>query len=92
VIDPAVQHHLVEAIVGAPPADISPPSLLPGGFTPREPEVLALIAGGLSNIEIAKHLVVSEGTIKSHINHLFTKIHVRDRAQAVAHAYQHGLL
>jgi len=76
VIDPAAQHHLVEAIAGAPPADISPPSLLPGGFTPREAEVLALIAGGLSNIEIAKHLVVSEGTIKSHINHLFTKIHV----------------
>lgn len=94
MIDPAVQHHLVEAIAGAPPRDSSPspPSPLPGGLTPREAEVLALIASGLSNIEIAEHLVVSEGTIKSHINHILAKISARDRAQAVAYAYRHGLL
>jgi DNA-binding NarL/FixJ family response regulator len=82
-IDPAVQHHLVDAVAGA--------AELPDGLTPREAEVLALIAEGLSNGEIAQRLVVSEATVKSHVNHLFTKTGVRDRAQAVSYAYRHGL-
>jgi DNA-binding NarL/FixJ family response regulator len=82
-IDPAVQHHLVDAVAARPE--------LPNGLTPREVEVLALIAEGLSNAEIAARLVVSEATVKSHINHVFTKTGVRDRAQAVTYAYRHGL-
>ena len=94
VIDPTVQHHLVDAIAIAGPSPVqSRPSAarLPDVLTPREAEVLSLIATGLSNAEIAAHLVVSEGTVKSHINHLFAKIDARDRAQAVTYAYQHGL-
>ena len=92
VIDPAVQHHVVDAIAtGSPAQDRRPFSHLPAGLTPREAEVLTLIATGMSNSEIAERLVVSEGTVKSHINHLLAKIDARDRAQAVTFAYQHGL-
>jgi DNA-binding NarL/FixJ family response regulator len=89
-IDPAVQHHVVAAIAAPGPARAS--SNFPDGLTPREAEVLALIAKGLSNAEIADQLVVSEPTVKSHINHLFAKIRARDRAQAVTYAYEHGLV
>jgi DNA-binding NarL/FixJ family response regulator len=82
-IDPAVQHHLVEAVAAGPE--------LPHGLTPREAEVLTLIAEGLTNAEIAERLVVAEATVKSHVNHVFTKTGVRDRAQAVTYAYRHGL-
>ena len=93
VIDPAVQRHVVDAIATLPPGhDHRPRSPLPAGLTPREAEVLSLIATGMSNHEIAVHLVVSEGTVKTHINHLFAKIGARDRAQAVTYAYQHGVI
>jgi len=92
VIDPAVQHHVVDAIATLSPAQAGrPPSPRPAGLTPREAEVLSLIAAGMSNREIAERLVVTEGTVKSHINHLLPKIDARDRAQAVTYAYQHGL-
>ena len=92
VIDPAVQHHVVDAIAtGWPGQDRRPVPPLPAGLTPREAEVLSLIAAGMSNSEIAAQLVVSEGTVKSHINHLLAKIDARDRAQAVTFAYRHGL-
>jgi DNA-binding NarL/FixJ family response regulator len=93
-VDPAVQMHLVEAIasrdVPAPQAEPEDAEL-PDGLTPREAEVLTLIAVGLSNAEIAERLFVSEATVKSHVNHLFPKIGARDRAQAVGYAYRHGL-
>jgi DNA-binding NarL/FixJ family response regulator len=63
----------------------------PDGLSAREVEVLTLIAAGLSNAEIARELVLSNATIKSHINHIFAKTGARDRAQAVHYAYDHGL-
>ncbi len=96
-LDPAVQHHVVAALAGE--AGRAGPGVdgragddgLPDGLTPREAEVLALIAEGLTNGEIAEHLVVSPTTVKSHINHLFGKAGLRDRAQAVRYAFAHGL-
>jgi DNA-binding NarL/FixJ family response regulator len=92
-IDPAVHHHVVQAVAaGESPDDAVAPPSLPAGLTPREAEVLRLVAEGLTNAEIAARLVVSEATVKSHINHVFTKTGVRDRAQAVTYAYQNGLV
>jgi DNA-binding NarL/FixJ family response regulator len=85
-LDAAVQRHVVAAV-----ADGSAPPALPDGLTPREAEVLGLIAEGLSNTEIAERLVVSQATVKTHVNRVFAKAGVRDRAQAVAYAYRNGL-
>jgi DNA-binding NarL/FixJ family response regulator len=92
------------AVAGQPAAPSpTPPSLAtasagatpdapPGELTPREAEVLRHIAAGLSNTEIAAALFVTEATVKTHINHIFTKTSLRDRAQLVRYAYQHGLV
>ena len=95
-LDPAVQHHVVAAVAGDAPSAgdggrESSDTDLPDGLTPREAEVLGLIAEGLTNAEIAERLVVSPTTVKSHINHLFGKAGLRDRAQAVRYAYSHRL-
>jgi DNA-binding NarL/FixJ family response regulator len=90
LLDPVVQARLIAA-AGAGPRPAPAPASLPDDLTPREAEVLSLIARGLSNAEIAVTLVVSEATVKTHINHLFAKIGARDRAQAVHYAYTHGL-
>jgi DNA-binding NarL/FixJ family response regulator len=86
-LDPEVQRLLVGAVADG----TCPAGQLADGLTPREAEVLSLIAEGLSNTEIAARLVVSEATVKSHINHLLPKIGARDRAQAVSYAYRTGL-
>ena len=87
-LDPAVQHHVVAALAGSGEECVAE---LPDGLTPREVEVLSLIAAGLTNTEIAERLVVSGATVKSHVNHIFAKAGLRDRAQAVAYAFRHGL-
>jgi len=98
-LDPAVQERLVAAVISRPPspdpADLAGPGpggrKPPDGLTIREAEVLSLLASGLSNTEIAQRLYLSHATVKTHINRIFAKTGVRDRAQAVRYAYQHGL-
>jgi DNA-binding NarL/FixJ family response regulator len=87
---PVVQRRLLERVVAPPSA--APPGELPDGLTVREAEVLSLVAEGLSNGEIAGRLQIGAATVKTHINNLFAKTGVRDRAQAVRYAYQRGLI
>jgi len=86
-LDAAVQQRLVDALVDAAPTDRP----VPDELTSREVDVLKLIAAGLSNAEIATALVVSNATVKTHVNHIFAKTGARDRAQAVRYAYEHGI-
>ncbi|MER7728222.1 response regulator transcription factor [Streptomyces sp. NPDC096323] len=90
-LSPAIQRRLLEQVTEGPPrADGGEPEL-PDGMTPREAEVLVLIAEGMSNGEIARSLHISQATVKSHINNLFAKAGLRDRAQAVRYAYVRGI-
>lgn len=84
-LDPSVQRRLVDSVAAAAPA--APPD----GLTAREVEVLVLIAQGSSNADIAAAMVISPATVKTHINNLFGKAGLRDRAQAVTYAYAKGL-
>ncbi|MCM2411250.1 response regulator transcription factor [Streptomyces sp. RKAG290] len=91
-LSPTVQRRLLEQVNTAPlPADRTGEPDQPDGMTPREVEVLVLIAEGMSNAEIARSLHISQATVKSHINNLFAKAGLRDRAQAVRYAYVRGL-
>jgi DNA-binding NarL/FixJ family response regulator len=91
LLDPAVQRRLIQQLRDTGSHRPTPAPTLSDGLTLREAEVLRLIAQGLSNAEIAQQLVVTEVTIKTHINHIFRKAGVRDRAQAVVYALRHGL-
>ena len=92
-LDPAIQQRLISAVLDAQPVAVAADApALPDELTPREAEVLRLIATGLSNAEIAAALVVSNATVKTHVNHVFAKTGARDRAQAVRYAYQHGIV
>ena len=91
-LDPAIQQRLVAAVLEVQPRRTTPTESLPNDLSPREVEVLKLIAAGLSNTEIAGALFLSNATIKTHINRIFSKTGARDRAQAVRYAYQHGMV
>jgi DNA-binding NarL/FixJ family response regulator len=91
VLDPEVQQRLLSAAVRAPaPAPAAGQASSDDELTPRESEVLRLIAAGKSNREIARALFVSEATVKTHVNRIFAKTGSRDRGQAVHYAYTRG--
>ncbi len=90
-LDPSVQRRLVDALATGGVPSRRRRDNLPDGLTQREAEVLTLIADGQSNAEIARGLFISEATVKTHINNLFAKAGLRDRAQAVTYAYRRGL-
>lgn len=89
-LSPSIQRRLLERL-SEPEPPKQTPAEAPDGLTARETEVLLLIAEGLSNQEIAHRLHVSTATVKTHINNLFAKTGLRDRAGAVRYAYAKGL-
>ena len=88
---PAVTARVLAVYRAAPAGPAVSPDAL-RQLTGRERDVLSLIGQGHTNAEIARQLFVSEGTVKTHVNHLFTKLSLRDRAAAVIFAYDHGLV
>ena len=91
LLAPSVTRKLIEEFARRPgPQRGAPPSL--SALTARETEVMALIAQGLSNQEIAAQLVVAEQTVKTHVGRILAKLDLRDRAQAVVAAYEAGLV
>jgi DNA-binding NarL/FixJ family response regulator len=91
LLAPQITRRLIEEFVRRPAPGAGPAAGL-DGLTDRESEVLRLIARGLSNEEIATQLFVSMATVKTHVTHILTKLHLRDRVQAVVLAYETGLV
>ena len=91
LLAPEITRRLIEDFVRRPPPGAGLPSEL-AELSARELEVLKLIAQGLSNAEIARSLFLSEATVKTHVNHILTKLGLRDRVQAVVLCYESGLV
>jgi DNA-binding NarL/FixJ family response regulator len=91
LLSPSITRRLVEDFA-ARTDPIEPADAVLAELTPREREVLVLVAHGLSNTEIAARLVVTEATVKSHVGSVLLKLGLRDRVQAVVFAYEHGIV
>jgi DNA-binding NarL/FixJ family response regulator len=91
LLSPSITRRLIEDFA-ARTDPIEPPAAVLAELTPREREVLVLVAHGLSNAEIAARLVVTEATVKSHVGAVLLKLGLRDRVQAVVFAYEHGIV
>jgi len=92
LLAPAITRRLIEQFVRRPPASVRPAPPTLDALTPREREVLELVARGRSNTEIATGLYVSEATVKTHVAHALRKLGLRDRVHAVVFAYESGLI
>jgi DNA-binding NarL/FixJ family response regulator len=91
LLSPTVTRRLIEEFVRRPPDDARPTPRELEQLTPREAEILRLVARGLSNAEIAAQAFVSEPTVKTHVARILMKLGLRDRVQVVVFAYEHGL-
>jgi RNA polymerase sigma factor (sigma-70 family) len=91
LLDPAITRSVIEEFAARPTVRRELADKL-DELTPREREVFSLVARGLSNAEIARELVVSEGTVKSHVAHVLLKLGLRDRVQSVIYAYESGVV
>ena len=91
LLAPSVTRRLIEAFARRPASVAPAPSRL-ASLTPRERDILLQVARGRSNIEIARELVVTEATVKTHVGHLLAKLGLRDRVQAVILAYETGAI
>jgi DNA-binding NarL/FixJ family response regulator len=91
LLDPAITRSVIEAFASRPAARRELAERIEE-LTPRERDVFALVARGLSNAEIAAELVVGDGTVKTHVAHLLLKLGLRDRVQAVIYAYEAGVV
>jgi DNA-binding NarL/FixJ family response regulator len=91
LLSPAVTRRVIEEFARQDPRDPPRPEAL-GELTEREVEVLRLVAGGLSNTEIAERLVITPATAKTHVGRILMKLGLRDRVQAVVFAYETGLV
>jgi DNA-binding NarL/FixJ family response regulator len=92
LLAPAVTRRLISDFTRLRPPPDAPPAAVLAELTPRETQVLRLIAAGLSNPEIAARLVVTEETVKTHVSRILSKLGLRDRTQAVVTAYETGLV
>lgn len=101
VLDPAVQRRLVQLVVSEPestvplpPAGPAPEAGIPAeaeGLTRREVDVVRLVAQGLNNRQVARDMVVSQSTVKTHLNHVLAKLALEDRGALIAWAWRYGL-
>jgi DNA-binding NarL/FixJ family response regulator len=92
LLAPAVTRRLISEFTRLRPVSGTPRSAALSALTPRETEVLRLVAEGMSNPEIARRLVVTEETVKTHVSRILAKLGLRDRTQAVVAAYESGLV
>jgi DNA-binding NarL/FixJ family response regulator len=91
LLSPSVTRRVIDRMAADPVPAVSPDGLAADELTPREREVLELLARGLSNAEIADTLVIEPSTVKTHVKRILMKLDLRDRVQAVIYAYEHGL-
>jgi DNA-binding NarL/FixJ family response regulator len=92
LLAPTVTRRLISEFARQRPMPDAPPTAALATLTPRERQVLLLVAEGLSNPEIAARLVVTEETVKTHVSRVLSKLGLRDRTQAVVTAYESGLV